>query len=136
MLLFLFQACGTRGEESSGRCSYFPFPPFPRPSSLFSLAGSLPPPLPSPRANTDPARALLCHTTALPEDNGIPEQLGDALFWDSEAITCIQLASSRDAEQWFERSFSGKMMYLPSGSEGLLAGNFLDHPNSLPVVAF
>lgn len=135
MVLFLFQAYEMRGEESSGRCSYFPSSPFPPPLQSVFTAGSLPPRLPSLSANrrTDLARVPLCHTTALSEDNVIPEQLGERLFSNSEAITCIQLASSRDAEQWFEPSYKGKLLYLPSGSEGLLAGNFLHHPSSLPV---
>lgn len=63
---------------------FHPTPPF---QSVFP-AGALPPRLPSQSANrhTHPWGALRCHTSALLEDNVTPEQLGDALFPDSEAI--------------------------------------------------
>lgn len=54
-----------------------------------------------------------------------PEPLGEALFPDSEAVTCTQLASSRDAGAVVGTSFKGQSLYLPSASEGLL-----NHPSS------
>lgn len=59
-----------------------------------------------------------------------PEQLGEALFLDSEAVTGSSLPVRVMLGQWFEPSFKGQKLYPPSESERLLAGSFLDHPST------
>lgn len=88
LLLFLFQVCGTRGEESSGRRTWFRPSLSPHPSRLFSLQALSHLAFP-PRAQTGAHIPGVppCHTSALLEDNVTPEKLGDALFPDSEART-------------------------------------------------
>lgn len=68
----------------------FPPPPLhPTPPVCFPCRRSpTSPSLPERKqAHTSRVCACLCHTSALLGDNVTPEQLGDALFLDSEAIT-------------------------------------------------
>ena len=77
LLLFLFQVCGTTGEESSGRCSSFPSPPSLLPTS----------PLPAPQPQPQPQ--VCFHCTLSPTSPLLPERKRAHVPWTCSPLSHV-----------------------------------------------